>query len=345
MAPNTPTACENSEPRVQIATFAVIDLETTNLPANNLNRVSITELCIYAFDAAMLKDNDNASKDPPPLDEDRAVIPLPPQPRVLHKLNLLFRPSMLVHPFAEAVTGLNNFLLERESKLNENAAQMIVKFIEHLPAPVCLVAHNGWHFDYPIVRQAFDRLKVEFPASTLCVDSLRAFIEIDEKRDAEKLYEDIQLELDKLESESTPSSSPIPKEIDWQALNDTTPKRPTVPREESARRRKLLRDDSDDEDGNTAKRSEAKRTRRELHARRQLFSGLNCATTKRYPQRGLYKLGHLFERTFRQPACGAHRAEADVNMLTKLIQHYGIDFHAFAEEQAIPFAQVKPLGS
>jgi len=32
-------------------------------------------------------------------------------------------------------------------------------------------------------------------------------------------------------------------------------------------------------------------------------------------------------------------------MLTKLMQCYGMDFLAFAEEQAIPFYEVAPLGS
>lgn len=103
MAANTPVAeAENGE-KAQISTFAVLDLETSNLPAYNNNRVSITELCIYAFDPAVLKD----SVEP----EDQLTPPspnaLPLPPRVLHKLNLLFQPSMTVHPGAERITGLS----------------------------------------------------------------------------------------------------------------------------------------------------------------------------------------------------------------------------------------------
>lgn len=61
--------------------------------------------------------------------------------------------------------------------------------------------------------------------------------------------------------------------------------------------------------------------------------------------RGVYNLESLYTRIFKIPALSAHQAEADVVMTTKLIQHYGIDFLAFAEEQAIPFQQVVPLGS
>lgn len=86
-----------------ISTFAVIDLETTGLPAHNSNRVSITELCIYAFDPKTLKQNVVGSQDGFGTVNSSPVIPAPP--RVLHKLNLLFRPGMLIDPTAEHVTG------------------------------------------------------------------------------------------------------------------------------------------------------------------------------------------------------------------------------------------------
>lgn len=241
------------------------------------------------------------------------------------------------------LSGLDNFLLERESTLNENAVQMILNFIEHLPAPVCLVAHNGWPFDYPIIKKSFNKLKMQFPSSVLCVDSLRAFMEIDDKR--KDIETELKLEVlpEILDQTEVPGSSQNSKIIDWQSLNETTPTRPTLLPKDAFRKRKLINDGCEDEDINEELSSEAKRPR-ELHARRQLFSGLKCAETKRFPPRGQYKLGNLFERIFLQPAMDAHRAEGDVNMLTKLMQHYGVDFLAFAEEQAIPFAQVVPLG-
>ncbi|XP_034472932.1 uncharacterized protein LOC117780483 [Drosophila innubila] len=346
MAPNAPVLEAKNEP---ISTFAVIDLETTNLPAYCQNRVSITELCIYAFDPSILKDN-HASQEPQLRGElspkSPKVLPFPP--RVLHKLNLLFQPSMAVSLDAQRITGLDNYLLERESRLNENAGQMILKFFEHLSAPICLVAHNGWHFDFPIIKQAFDKLNLKLPASMLCVDSLRAFMEIDDKRANEPFLQyvaksDWKLEPDP-ELDLASSSLSIPKEIDWQTVNNTTPKRPTLSHNEAARKRKLLNDCNDEDNEDLQLCPEAKRAPQEFRSRRKLFSGLKCAQTKRFPPRGRYSLVSLFERTFELPASAAHQAEADVNMLTKLIQHYGVDFLAFAEEQAIPFSDVVPLG-
>ncbi|XP_030561787.1 uncharacterized protein LOC115763387 [Drosophila novamexicana] len=333
MAANTPVAeAENGE-KAQISTFAVLDLETSNLPAYNNNRVSITELCIYAFDPAVLKD----SVEP----EDQLTPPspnaLPLPPRVLHKLNLLFQPSMTVHPGAERITGLNNYILERESKLDENAGQIILRFLEHLRPPVCLVAHNGWAFDFPIIKQALDKLNINLPASTLCVDSLRAFMEIDDKRSDEIVVENVLATDIKLEPETT--CEPPAKVIDWQKVNETTPKRPILRGAAATRKRQLLNDDTCNNDVEAAKRAP-----RDISARRQLFAGLKCAQTERIPPRGCYGLARLFERTFEKSAANAHQAEADVIMLTKLIQCYSVDFLAFAEEQAIPFANVVPIG-
>ncbi|XP_017023939.1 uncharacterized protein [Drosophila kikkawai] len=349
MALGTDNVAKNLGDQPKISTFAVLDLETTNLPAFSNNRVSITELCIYAFEAALLK-QDNASKGVK--GEDQEMLPTPP--RVLHKLNLLFQPSMRVHPEAEQHTGLSNYLLERESKLDRESAQLIISFIKHLPAPVCLVAHNGWGFDFPIVRQALEKLNLEFPPSVTCVDSLRAFLEIDDKRlreesiiiePVEAEHKDQREEPDpepcKLDNEIIPHvETETVKEIDWKIRNETTPKRPILtPSQASAKRKQLS--DEDDDDSQTP----AKRTTQDFRSRRQLFSGLKCAETKRFPPRLKYRLGSLYTSRFNRPAHNAHQAEADVAMLTKLIQHYGIDFLAFAEEQAIPFHQVKPLGS
>ncbi|KAH8238784.1 hypothetical protein KR038_000319 [Drosophila bunnanda] len=353
MAVNTVNVGQNSGDRPKISTFAVLDLETTNLPAFSNNRVGITELCIYAFEAALLKQdftNKDLKCEKP---EEQKILPAPP--RVLHKLNLLFQPSMRVHPEAEQHTGLSNYLLERESKLDRESAQLIISFIKHLPAPVCLVAHNGWGFDFPIVRQAFDKMNLEFPHTVTCVDSLRAFLEIDDKRFGEESIVRIPWEAEQKDNGENPEPVPCEvdneilqhvdtetiKEIDWKTRNETTPKRPILtPSQASAKRKQLF-----DEDDDLGAQTPTKRTTQDFRSRRQLFSGLKCAETKRFPPRLKYRLGSLYTSRFNRPAYNAHQAEADVAMLTKLIQHYGMDFLAFAEEQAIPFHQVKPLGS
>ncbi|TDG45635.1 hypothetical protein AWZ03_007910 [Drosophila navojoa] len=339
MSPNIPVD-NHHEPREPISTFAVLDLETSNLPEHRNNRVSITELCIYAFDAAILMNN-TRTKDSNPADEP-VLNALPVRPRVMHKLNLLFQPSMLVHPEAEIITGLSNYILERESKLDDNAGELIKRFLEHLPPPVCLVAHNGWPFDFPIIKQALEKVNISLPASTLCVDSLSAFMAIDDKRNDKLVVEESALPTETrselVDAASDSTELPVTtKEINWEAVNESTPKRQILNRQDAAHKRQRM-------EAEDAELPAIKRSSNVIKARRQLFTGLNSSTTKRYPPRGLYKLSNLYNRIFECPAVNAHVAEADVDMLTKLIQHYGVDFLAFAEEQSIPFADVVPLG-
>ncbi|XP_016987675.1 uncharacterized protein LOC108050479 [Drosophila rhopaloa] len=340
---------QQSEDQPKISTFAVIDLETTNLPEHNYNRVGITELCIYAFEADLIKKGVAQN-------EEQGQQKVPAPPRVLHKLNLLFQPSMMVQPEAESITGLSNYLLERESKLNGDSAQLIISFLKHLPAPVCLVAHNGWGFDFPILRQAFEKLNMELPHSMTCVDSLRAFFEIDDNLVKEQSLLKVPGNMQELdpndeteadtqfesinENDSAIKEPKVAKQIDWRVRNETTPKRPILTPMEASVKRKYLFGGDDDEDIKPAKLKT-----QEFRSRRKLFSGLMCAETKRFPPRGIYRLENLFSRKFQRPASNAHQAEADVDMLMKLIQHYGMDFLAFAEEQAILFHQVRPLGS
>ncbi|KAH8283500.1 hypothetical protein KR018_004189 [Drosophila ironensis] len=406
---------QSSEDHARISTFAVLDLETTNLPAYNNNRVGITELCIYAFDAAILRGT------PVKSDVEAVKIMPPPPPRVVHKLNLLFQPSMMVHPEAESATGLSNYLLERESKFDAHSVGLVLSFLKHLPKPICLVAHNGWGFDFPILRQALEKHASEEDQygvldGITCVDSLRAFLEIDDKRanaesSAEASSESPVEEAEKKELPDLPELSDgetkeeviqqtrrksateerelpelpelsdgetkeeviqqtrrksateerelpelpelsdgetkeevieqtrkKPATVDWRAINETTPKRPTLPRSEAFLKRKSLNDDEEDV-------SPANRTVQEFRSRRQLFSGMRCAETKRFPPRLKYRLGNLYTSRFNCPATDAHRAEADVAMLTALMQDYSLDFLAFAEEQAIPFLDVTPLGT
>lgn len=47
---------------------------------------------------------------------------------------------------------MSNYALEHLGSFTSNTVEMINKFLEHSPKPVCLVAHNGNGFDYPILR-------------------------------------------------------------------------------------------------------------------------------------------------------------------------------------------------
>lgn len=57
-------------------------------------------------------------------------------PRVLHKLTLCVNPGQRVNPEAVILTGLDNFLLEDENRLDIKTLRLLTGFIEHLQQPV-----------------------------------------------------------------------------------------------------------------------------------------------------------------------------------------------------------------
>lgn len=138
-----------------IKSFVFMDLETTGLPKEENNTTKITELCLVAVQADHLS--------------------LGVLPRIQNKLNLCFDPKKLINPLAMAVTGLTNRLLQCQSHFDLTAFNAIKSFIEHLQKPVCLVAHNGNGFDFPILRAEVEKLGADLPSDLLCVDSLVAF--------------------------------------------------------------------------------------------------------------------------------------------------------------------------
>ncbi|XP_050022923.1 uncharacterized protein [Dermacentor andersoni] len=144
------------QPR-QIETLVFLDFETTGLPEYMPRRkVNVTELSLVAVPRKLLQ------------------VPL----RCLHKLTLCVQPQSAVTVEAAQISGLDNWELQWCPSFGE-AAQVLEKFLYTLQPPICLVAHNGDKFDFPLLRA---ELKHASPGIDLtaffCCDSLPAFREI-----------------------------------------------------------------------------------------------------------------------------------------------------------------------
>lgn len=144
-----------------IATYVFLDLETTGLPQLDNNQTRITELSMVAVKRQHLLDT-----------RPGAV------PRVLDKLSMCFNPGRLIHPDSTNITGLSNELLEHNTLFNLNVFNTINSFLQCLEKPICLVSENGHSFDFPILKNHFEKLGVQLPDDTLCGDSLYAFHDI-----------------------------------------------------------------------------------------------------------------------------------------------------------------------
>ncbi|XP_072397095.1 uncharacterized protein [Diabrotica undecimpunctata] len=143
----------------EIKTFVFLDLESTGLPLYENNKTRITELCLTAVQAEHIR--------------------LGVFPRVQNKLNLCFNPCKLISADAEKITGLSNFLLENTKVFSQETVSSINHFLNHNPQPVCLVAHNGLNFDYPLLKREVDKTEETLDDNVLCVDTLVAFREIE----------------------------------------------------------------------------------------------------------------------------------------------------------------------
>ncbi|KAL1458237.1 hypothetical protein WDU94_008399 [Cyamophila willieti] len=137
-----------------IRTMVFLDTETTGLLHREGRNCRIVEMCFVAVLREHL------------LDQEASF------PRVLNKLSLCINPKKKMDPVSSSINGLTNELLEHMAPLSNDDYVMISAFLNKLPAPICLVAHNGNQFDFPLLRSEMQRLGKQLPNDILCVDTL-----------------------------------------------------------------------------------------------------------------------------------------------------------------------------
>ena len=71
--------------------------------------------------------------------------------------------------------------------------QILESFLQHLPKPVCLVAHHGLGFDFPLLRSELFKSESNIDPEILVVDSLEAFKYIFAEQDAADAAELVRL--------------------------------------------------------------------------------------------------------------------------------------------------------
>lgn len=147
-----------------IKTLAFFDLETTGLPDLEYFKTKITEISIVACAVSHFL--------------------VEKVPRVQHKLTLCFNPYKRIDLKASESTGLTNEILEQENKFDKNAMNTLESFLFQLQQPVCLIAHNGDKFDFPLLKKKHEKLEGTFPFTVKCCDSLPIFKKIDEMKTA-----------------------------------------------------------------------------------------------------------------------------------------------------------------
>ncbi|XP_063287564.1 three prime repair exonuclease 2-like isoform X2 [Pelobates fuscus] len=149
-----------------VKTFVFLDLEATGL--NNENP-KITEICLVAIHVSSLENSVTNSSGHPQL------------PRILDKLSLCVDPGKPINGIASQITGLSNTNLGNNEKQHFNSClfNIVSEFLIRQAQPVCLVAHNGFNYDYPLLKSELQQQNIDLPSSLLCMDSLKVFQNLD----------------------------------------------------------------------------------------------------------------------------------------------------------------------
>ena len=103
-------------------------------------------------------------------------------PRIINKLTLCVYPMATIVPLVSDITGLDNYNLTGQSKFDMKTVNLINSFLLLLPPPVCLVAHNGNDYDFPLLKAEVDKTGKSLSSDILCADSYKGIKEIFKKR-------------------------------------------------------------------------------------------------------------------------------------------------------------------
>ncbi|KAJ8924702.1 hypothetical protein NQ315_000853 [Exocentrus adspersus] len=279
-----------------IKTFVFLDIETTGLPQMENNQTKITELCMVAVEASHIQ--------------------LGVFPRVQNKLNLCFNPRKLVSLESEEMTGLSNTILEHQCKFSSDTVKVLNSFLDHNQQPLCLVAHNGNFFDFPILRKEIEKTGSSLTDEVLCIDSLPMFKQMyfEEARKCEpkphvsSMRDYLTISVETTEEVDVQDSGLTEKVQQIKNINETTPKKqiievfPSIP--------------------NPAKRMKM------VSSKRNLDFGVS------------FKLSDIYSRLIKRSPIKEHQAEGDVMMLIMCASTLGDNFLNWANANATKFCDI-----
>ena len=196
---------------LRFQTFVFFDLEATGLPSVT-RPPRITELCFKALEVehfSALKPRLLECKDS---ENFKDILP-----RVANTLKLCFNPVAMIPEIVTNITGLSNDLLENQSRFKPESVNLLKLFLENLPQPIILVAHNGLKYDYPLMKAELVNIGLQnLTDNVYIVDSLAALKHIfnNKLQDQDNLFEDDLFEKEDFNSDimkKKPTSFSLPK--------------------------------------------------------------------------------------------------------------------------------------
>ena len=76
---------------------------------------------------------------------------------------------------SHVLLGLYNDTLDRQKDFSPATVAMINGFLSHLEEPVCLIAHYGNGYDFPLLKAELNRINQSLGDGIYCSDSLELF--------------------------------------------------------------------------------------------------------------------------------------------------------------------------
>jgi three prime repair exonuclease-1 len=148
----------------EIKTLVYCDLEATGL--KNSGRPRITELSLVAVNTESILDLNvvllsHLQKNN--INVERIF------PRVLNKLTICVYPMATIRTEVSEITGLDNYNLSGQATFDKETGELLNSFLERLPKQLCLVAHNGDSYDFPLLKAELEKVKVIYYLMKPCV--------------------------------------------------------------------------------------------------------------------------------------------------------------------------------
>ena len=165
---------------MDIKTLVYFDLEATGL--KSCGRPRISEISFVAVNTQDVQDLHsrivNRIVDNKYGEKIESILP-----RVINKLTLCVYPVATVPPIVSDITGLDNYNLDGQARFDKNTALLLNSFLDRLPSPVCLVAHNGDLYDFPLLKAEMEHSGTELGYHLLCADSYVGIKELFKNKD------------------------------------------------------------------------------------------------------------------------------------------------------------------
>lgn len=66
-------------------------------------------------------------------------------------------------------------MLLEQKDFDDDLVSLLTLFLRRLQSPVCLIAHNGFRFDFPLLKAELASIERDLPEGLLCLDSWEMF--------------------------------------------------------------------------------------------------------------------------------------------------------------------------